>query len=91
MSLKELKSEMSTSAVRGKYSINSLLAEGYSKNLQQSNVLRRADGIYNLFVGHRKHVYKNDRILGSIQGIFSEEEPFPDANKIVSEMGRRKS
>ena len=89
MSLKELKSEMSTSAVRGKYSINSLLAEGYSKNLQQSNVLRRADGIYNLFVGHRKHVYKNDRILGSIQGIFSEEEPFPDANKIVSEMGRR--
>lgn len=90
MGLKELKAEMAACENKGTYAVNSLLAKGYARDMLQSNVLRRADGIYTLFTEHKKYVYKNDRILGSIRGIFAEnQEIFPDAGKIVSEMGSR--
>lgn len=90
MSLKELKAEMETCRAEGTYALTSLLAKGYAQDMSQSNVLRRADGIYTLFTEHGKYVYKNDRILGSMRGMYIENfELFPDADKIVDAMGRR--
>ena len=90
MSLKELKTEMAACANGGAYILTDLLAKGYTENMSQSNVLRRADGIYSLFTGHGKYVYDNDRILGSMRGMYSGNvNRIPDAGKIVSEMGNR--
>ncbi len=90
MNLELLKTELNAEIMPSTSVTNSLLAEGYEQNKNQANVLRRADGIYNLFTKHKKHVYKNDRILGSIKGLH-EDAPvlYPDADRIVAQMGKR--
>ncbi|MBP3347377.1 MAG: hypothetical protein J6L92_01325 [Clostridia bacterium] len=54
-----------------------LYLRGFNKNRSQSNVLRRADAISELFICHKKHVYKNDLILGSIRGKYGDSFDLP--------------
>ena len=56
-----------------------LYVRGFDKNPNQSNVLRRADGVAEIFTKHKKVVYENDIILGSGCGIKDSDENFDEA------------
>lgn len=69
MSLAELKKEIDAISEKQINVIHKHIAKGYMKNPDKPDVLRRADAIEESFLSTRKHVYKNDLILGSIQGM----------------------
>ena len=84
MSLAELKNEINSCVIPPKFlGIYTNYLIGFNKNPEQSNVLRRADAIAEVFTKHKKHVYKNDKILGSIMGIYCDKSEFnPQAEEI---------
>ena len=91
MSLSELKKEVEAKNwPHTKEAFHTLFVRGFDKNPDQSNVLRRADGIVELFTKHKKRIYDNDIILGSIAGIRDDENSEPAAvNRYYNEIRHR--
>lgn len=46
---------------------------GLRAHADEPNVITRAHGIASLFRGHKKHIYENDLIAGSLLGLFENE------------------
>ncbi len=71
---------------------NYLLYLGYRDHFDASSPFARAYAIESLLVNHRKHIYWNDLIAGSIRGLVMEEEGISEpmlarANKITDSYG----
>ncbi|MCL1793836.1 MAG: hypothetical protein FWG34_08195 [Oscillospiraceae bacterium] len=49
-----------------------LMHEGYRKHYGEDALTAKAYATANLFVSHKKHIYENDLIVGSIYGKFSD-------------------
>ncbi len=90
MNLEALKKEV-TAPIVGRENMDqirfTLYVRGFNKNPNQSNVLRRADAISEVFTQHKKFVYKNDKILGSRRGLVEDRslinpEAFAEYDKI---------
>lgn len=70
------------------------LAQAFVSVKQETPMLTRAYAVKNLFTKTKKHIYKNDLILGSIRGAFEEKTPentemFLAAEKIAASYGER--
>ncbi len=90
MSFTELKTEVMTKPEYSAHLVHTLFVDGFNKDSSQSNVLRRADGDVNVFIKHKKYVYKNDRILGSMRGVLGPSEMVSQENeKQYGQIGQR--
>lgn len=67
---------------------DTFMARGYREHLTDVNVAARAGAIHELFTSHPKHIYDNDRIAGSVRGIYSHEGVPENHKKIVESYGR---
>lgn len=67
-----LKAEVDVKPV-GRNARTFFVAEGYRAHLAEPNVLARAYSIANLFTEHKKFVYDNDSIAGSMRGLIRDD------------------
>lgn len=85
-----LKTEVQTPPAERCHIAIKYYAEGYEEHPDKPNVLRIAYATASLFEKHRKYVYDNDRILGSLRGkLGPQSEIRDDANKVFWSSGRR--
>lgn len=77
--------------VNGKYAPYFFRAEGYRNTKSDTNVGKRADGIYALFTLPEPHIYKNDLIAGSIRPLAADasDEILQNAKKITDNFTER--
>lgn len=92
--LEALKREVNNPDVEKIKSIGDILYyRGYREHYRDSAVISRAYALANVFTEHKKHIYENDLILGSVvgrhlpEGAFSQAEA-DYAKKIVQSYGR---
>ena len=86
----ELKFEVSAPGTDSRFCRDFYMARGYKAAFNEPNVIARARAIEALFTGHEKIVYRNDRIAGSIRGLFTDisDEEDKSARDLVTSYGR---
>ncbi len=93
--LENLKTEVMAEDFSTYVNINTLLiAEGYRSHYDDGAVLARGYATAAVFRNHEKHIYENDRIVGSIRGQHAPVEKYTEAErayakKIEDSYGRR--
>jgi len=78
--LNALKAEMNPDNYRNKINIyNYLMCGGYRKHFSEPHVIARAYAAANAFTAHKKHIYDNDLVVGSIVGKFADQGEYSEA------------
>ena len=70
----------------GVYAATFFRAEGYRAHADDENVIARAHAIRTLFVSHEKYIYDDDRMAGSLRGLFADvgEDALADARAVCA-------
>lgn len=74
-----LQDEISNAPKSSKRISSYLMYLGYAEHFDEPNPVARAYAIESLFTKHKKHIYKNDLILGSLRGAISDDPEITDA------------
>ncbi|MEI6580435.1 MAG: pyruvate formate lyase family protein, partial [Eubacteriales bacterium] len=90
--LEKLKAEMQCTPQNSINILKYLKYLGYSEHFNEPAPLARAYAIESLFCNHKKYIYKNDLIAGSIRGLLSDSADITDtllkrAEKICDSYG----
>jgi pyruvate formate-lyase/glycerol dehydratase family glycyl radical enzyme len=70
---------------------NLLLYEGFNKHLDDPAPIARAFAIQSLFTAHKKHIYQNDLIAGSMRGLLADsinDNMINRANSLIASFGQ---
>lgn len=83
--LEALRQELSVPPPSTHYLLPVFMARGYAAHLDEPTVIARAYAAQALFTLHCKHIYANDRVAGSLRGMFPEEEAPSEAESRLAQ------
>lgn len=91
--LDKLKNEISSTDYKNKTNIlNILMCQGYRKHFSEPQLTARSYAAAEVFISHKKYIYENDLVVGSIRGEYADIGEYPEAelkyaDKVVKSYG----